>query len=165
MPTTLDEICEFLGQRRIALIGLSRDPKNFSRMLFRDMCARGYDMVPVNPATDELESRRCFSHVQEIDPPVEGALIMTAARDTERVVRDCAEAGVHRVWMHRGGGQGAVSKGAADLCRLEGIGLVEGYCPYMFLPTTSWFHRLHGYILKLLGRYPHGCAGKPSVSE
>lgn len=128
-------------------------------MLFRDMCVRGYDMVPVNPAVNELESRRCFGHVQEIDPPVEGALIMTAPRDTERVVRDCAEAGVHRVWMHRGGGQGAVSQDAADFCRQKGIGLVEGYCPYMFLPTMPWFHRLHGFILKLVGRYPNGCRG------
>lgn len=154
MPATLDEVREFLAQRRIALVGLSRDSKDFSRMLFRDMCARGYDMVPVNPAANELEGRRCFSRVQEIDPPVQGALIMTAPHDTEHVVRDCAEAGVSRVWMHRGGGQGAVSQAAAEFCRQKGIGLVEGYCPYMFLSASPWFHRLHGAILKMLGRYP-----------
>jgi predicted CoA-binding protein len=154
MPTTLDDVRDFLAQRRIALVGLSRNPKDFSHMLFREMCQRGYDMVPVNPSAGELESRRCFARVQEIDPPVEGALIMTAPRETERVVRDCAEAGVHRVWMHRGGGQGAVSEEAADFCRQNGIRLVEGYCPLMFLPTTPFFHRVHGFILKLLGGYP-----------
>jgi predicted CoA-binding protein len=51
---------EFLAQRRIALVGLSRDPKDFRRMLFRDMCHRGYDMAPVNPAAGGLESRCCF---------------------------------------------------------------------------------------------------------
>jgi predicted CoA-binding protein len=154
MRTTIADVREFLAQRRIALVGVSRDPKDFSRILFREMCNRGYDMVPVNPAAGELESRRCFGRVQEIDPPAEGALIITAPRDTERVVRDCAEAGVCRVWMHRGGGQGAVSKEAADFCHKNGIRLVEGYCPFMFLPATPFFHRVHGFLLKLLGGYP-----------
>ncbi len=35
MPTTLDDVREFLAQRRLALVGLSSDPKDFSRMLFR----------------------------------------------------------------------------------------------------------------------------------
>ena len=156
MPTTLEDVREFLGQRRIALVGLSRDPKDFTRLLFHEMRQRGYDMVPVNPAAGELENQRCFARVQDIEPPPEGALIMTAPRETERVVRDCAEAGVHQVWMHRGGGQGAVSKESAEFCRQNGMHLVEGYCPFMFLPTTPFFHRLHGFILKVLGRYPCG---------
>ena len=45
---------------------------------FRDMCHRGYDMVPVNPVAGELESRCCFGRVEEINPPAEGALVMTA---------------------------------------------------------------------------------------
>lgn len=156
MPTTLEDVHEFLGQRRIALVGLSRDPKDFSRLLFREMCQRGYDMVPVNPAAGDLEGRRCFARVQEIEPPPEGALIMTAPRETERVVRDCAEAGVRRIWIHRGGGQGAVSKAAAEFCGQQGMHVVEGYCPFMFLPATPFFHRLHGFLWKVMGRYPAG---------
>jgi predicted CoA-binding protein len=154
MPTALEDVREFLARRRIALAGLSRDPKDFSRLLFREMCQRGYDMVPLNPAAAELEGRRCFARVQEISPPPDGVLLMTAPRETERVVRDCAEAGVRRVWMHRGGGQGAVSQDAAEYCCQQRIRLVEGYCPLMFLSQTSFVHRVHGFILKLLKRYP-----------
>ncbi len=154
MPTTIAEVHDFLTLRRIAFVGLSRNPKDFSRVLFGEMCDRGYDMVPVNPATSELESKRCFVRVQDIEPPVEGALVMTAPRDTERVVHDCAEAGIHNVWLHRGGGQGSVSRDAVDFCHKQGINLVEGYCPFMFLPNTPFFHRVHGFLLKLSGSYP-----------
>src|SRR5690242_14239343 len=109
MPANLEEVRDFLGAKRIALVGLSRNPQHFSRGLFRDMCKRGYDMVPVNPTASELEAKRCFARVQDIEPPVEAVLIMTPASDTGRVVRDCAEAGIRRVWMYRAGGQGAVS--------------------------------------------------------
>jgi len=154
MPTTLDDVRDFPAQRRIALVGLSRNPKDFSRVVFREMSQRGYDIVPVNPAAAELENRRCFVHLQEITSPIDGVLIMTAPQETERVVRDCAQAGVQRVWMHRGGGQGAVSPEAADFCRQNGIRLVEGYCPLMFLAGTPFFHRVHGFFMKVLGGYP-----------
>ncbi len=45
MPTILDDVREFLAQRRIALVGLSSDSKDFSCMLFRRYVYRGYDMV------------------------------------------------------------------------------------------------------------------------
>ena len=53
--TTLARVNGFLGHERIAFIGVSRNPEDFSRQLFRDMEARGYDMVPVNFGADEIE--------------------------------------------------------------------------------------------------------------
>ena len=49
--TTTGKIEEFLALRRVALVGVSRNPGDFSRSLFHDMCERGYDLVPVNPTT------------------------------------------------------------------------------------------------------------------
>lgn len=137
---------DFLSHRRLALVGVSRHPKDFSRGLFRELCRRGYDMVPVNPEASEVEGRPCFRRVQDIAPPVDGVLLMTPPPVTETVVRDCAEAGIQRVWMHRGGGVGAVSKAAVQFCRERGIAVVAGECPYMFLPQAGWFHRLHGWL-------------------
>jgi len=31
---------------------------------------------------------------------------------------------------------------------------VAGYCPYMFLPQTPFFHRFHGFLMKVTGAYP-----------
>jgi hypothetical protein len=39
-------------------------------------------------------------------------------------------------------------------CRKQGMHVVEGHCPFMFLPKTPFFHRVHGFILKLTGGYP-----------
>jgi predicted CoA-binding protein len=73
---------------------------------------------------------------------------------TEEAVRGCAQAGIRRVWMHRGAGRGAVSESAVELCRGKGIEVVAGYCPYMFLPQGVWFHRLHGWLMRMRGTYP-----------
>ncbi len=157
--TTRDLIDDFLAQKRLALVGVSHDPKDFSRALFRELAKRGYDMVPVNPNLMEVEGSLCFDCLQDVAPAVAGALVMTPPSQTEQVVRDCAEARIKRVWLHRGVGRGAVSRDAVDFCHDHGVSVVEGYCPFMFLPGTPAFHRFHGFFLKLAGRYPAAHAG------
>jgi predicted CoA-binding protein len=79
---------------------------------------------------------------------------MTSPEATETVVNDCAQAGIRRVWMHRAGGKGAVSQQAVQFCRERGIQVIPGQCPFMFLPDTAGFHRFHGFVRKITGRYP-----------
>jgi predicted CoA-binding protein len=145
---------DFLAQKRLAVVGVSRKPEDFSRKLFGELRERGYEVVPVNPLADEIDGQRCFAHLQEIQPPVDGALLMTSPEASERVVQECVDAGVPRVWMYRAGGTGAVSPKALQFCEAHNIALVPGECPLMFL-RGSWFHRLHGVVRKITGKYPH----------
>jgi len=151
---SLELIEEFLAQKRIAVVGVSRNPTDFNRRLFQEFRQRGYDAVPVNPQAAEIDGQRCFARVQEIAPPVDGALLMTPPRITEQVVRDCAEAGIRRIWIYSAVGKGAVSQAAVDFCQASGLKAIVGLCPYMFFPNAAFFHRLHGFFLKLSGRYP-----------
>jgi uncharacterized protein len=155
MPiSSLEDIQDFLSQKRLALVGLSRNPEDFTRAMFRELWRQSYDVVPINPNMTEVDGIPCFARLQDVPLPVDGALVMTPAAQSERVVRDCAEAGITRVWLHRGVGTGSVNQAAVDFCRQQGIRLVAGYCPYMFLPKTPFFHRAHGVLLKLTGGYP-----------
>jgi uncharacterized protein len=152
--TTLERIQEFLGQRRLAIVGVSQQPQHFSRALFREFRNRGYDVVPVNPAAREIEGQPCFASVRDVQPPVSNVLLMTAPAVTEAVARDCADSGVQRVWMFRGGGTGSVSTEAVRFCESKGLAVIPGECPFMFLPGGAWFHRLHGWVKKIAGAYP-----------
>jgi uncharacterized protein len=152
--TELKDIREFLSRKRLAVIGVSRDPKDFTRMLFRELRGRGYELVPVNPNASEVEGVPCFARLADVQPPAEAALLLTASSVTDQVASDCAEAGVGLVWMYRAMGAGAVSESAVRFCESKGIRVIAGECPFMFLPGTGWFHRLHGFCRKLAGRYP-----------
>ena len=77
IPTpSLDVIEDFLAQKRIAMAGVSRNPKDFSASLFQELCRRGYDVVPVNPNASEVLGKACFAHVQDIQPKVDAVLLM-----------------------------------------------------------------------------------------
>jgi uncharacterized protein len=153
--TTLSSIQEFLGRKRFAVVGVSRNSKDFSRTLYHELRSRGYDVVPVNPNLSDVEGVPCFASIRDVPQPVEGALLMTNAAVTEDVVKQCADAGVHQVWMYRAGGAGAVNPDAVRFCHDHGLAVIEGECPYMFLPGAALLpHGIHGFCRKLFGRYP-----------
>jgi predicted CoA-binding protein len=135
----------FLDHRRLAVVGVSRDPKSFSRALFHELVAKGYDVVPVNPAAGSVEGVACVASVRDVHPPVEGAILLTPASATADAVRDCSFAGIRRVWLHQGIGPGAASDEALEACREHGLETVTGFCPFMFLPGSAWIHRAHGW--------------------
>jgi predicted CoA-binding protein len=147
-------IQDFLAQKRIAVVGVSHDPKDFSRALLRSMRQRGYEAVAVNPTLTEADDAPCFARLEDVTPPVDGVLLMTTPAITDQMVEQCAKLHIPRVWMYRAGGQGAVSPQAVEYCGEHGISVVPGECPYMFLSGEHWFHRLHGFIKKISGTYP-----------
>jgi predicted CoA-binding protein len=152
--TRMENIRDFLGQKRFAFVGVSSRPKDFSRALFREFKTRDYEPVPVHPEAAEIEGAPCFAHVRDIQPPVDSVLLMTAPAVTNRVVQECVEAGVKRVWFYRAGGPGALTDSALQLCEANGIRAVAGECPFMFFDNTAWFHRFHGLVKKIVGTYP-----------
>lgn len=152
-PSSLDAIQDFLAQKRIAFVGVSRDPKDFSQSLFREFVNRGYDVVPVNPNAAEVMGKQAFRRVQDIHPRVDAALLMTSSAVGEAVVADCVEAGIRQVWFYRATGDGAVSSNALELCERNGIRVVPGECPFMFFPHNG-LHGIHTFIRKITGTFP-----------
>ncbi len=149
-----EAIRSFLAQRRIAVIGVSRSPKGFGAVVFREFLKKGYDVVPVNPNAAEVEGVRCFARMQDIEPRPDAALVILPASAMEPAIKDCIEAGVKRVWLFGTSGPRRVEPRALEACRNNQVDVVPGYCPFMFLPDTAWFHRAHGWFAKLTGSYP-----------
>ena len=147
-------INEFFSEKRFAFIGVSRQPKDFSRSLFREFVRRGYDVVPVNPHTTEIEGRVCFDRIQDVRPPVTAALLLLPKFLIKPAVLNCAEAGISLAWIYGISGTKEIDPAVLKTCDERGIALIPGYCPYMFMESAGWFHRLHGAAWKMIGLYP-----------
>jgi predicted CoA-binding protein len=153
--TTMQQVEAFLGLQRIAVVGVSRDPKEISNTLWQELRQRRYDAIPVNPAAPEIDGMPCYSSVMDIDPPPDGALIMTTPAVADVVLGECATAGVHHVWLYGGLGGGATTDHTVETASRLGLDTIVGQCPYMFLSGTAAFHRLHGVGKRLTGSYPN----------
>src|ERR1035437_10739260 len=111
--TSKQQVDDFLALKRIAVVGVSRDPKGFGTVLWQALRPRLYEAIPVNPNAKEIDGQPCFARVTDIKPGVDGVLIMTPKTATDDIVRDCAAAGVKHVWMYGGVAPGAATDTAA----------------------------------------------------
>mgnify|MGYP005833580969 CR=1 FL=1 len=148
-------IDDFLAQKRIAIVGVSRDKDELANALFRSLRDQGHEVVPVNPNAAELEGQPAYPNVKAIPGGADAALIMVSPSATEQAVRDCADAGVKRVWVYGIMGESSLpaeKQAAVAFCREHGIDVIPGRCPYMFI--GSFMHKAHGWFLKIVDKYP-----------
>ncbi|MCG3121413.1 MAG: hypothetical protein ALAOOOJD_04491 [bacterium] len=155
MMTLNAKITDFLAQKRIAVAGVSRHPKGeAANFIYNKLRESGYNVFPVNPNAETVEGDRCYPNLKAISPPVDGVVIATRPEVAEQLVRECAEIGVTRVWMHRSFGAGSVSAAAAKFCQDNKITVIPGGCPMMFCQPVDFGHKCMRWILKLTGGLP-----------
>ncbi len=153
---TRDRITRFLAGKRLAIAGVSRNPHDFSRAVLGELRTKGYDVVAVHPAGGEIDGQPVYPRVTDIPEPVDGVILMTSPKVALQVARDCEQAGVSRIWFHRGVGEGAVSQEAIDFANAHGMEVVAGECPLMFLGGSV--HDVHRSLRRATGRLPLAAA-------
>ena len=143
MQSVKEAAAAFLASKRVAVTGVSRTPKTHgSNNVYRRLRERGYEVFAVNPNTDRVEGDRCYQDLKSIPGGVQAVVIGTRPELAEGTMRECAELGIERVWMHRGPGAGSVSAAATEYGRQHGITVIDGGCPLMFDPTADLGHKL-----------------------
>ena len=146
---------EFLAHKRVAVTGVSRQPKSHgSNIVYQRLRERGYEVFAVNPNAREVEGDRCYHDLRSIPDGVDAVVIATRPEIAEETMRECADLGIGHVWMHRGPGAGSVSKAAADYGRQRGIAVIDGGCPCMFDPTADRGHKVMRAVFSLKGNVP-----------
>jgi hypothetical protein len=141
---------EFVSQKTLAIVGLSRNGQKFGNYAFKALRAKGYRVFPIHPQADQIDGAKCYRDFQSLPEKVDGVLIVVPPVQTEQVVRKAAAAGVHRVWMQ----QGAESEAAISYCGEHNMSVVHGECILMFAPPVESAHRAHRWLWKMLGKLP-----------
>jgi uncharacterized protein len=147
-------IRRFLEGPRIAVAGVSRDPRQAANAVFRKLKKSGYDVFPVNPNASQVEGASCFKDVGAIPGHLDGVVIATSPAASIQVARQCRDRGVNRVWFHRSFGPGSVSEAAVRECQAHGIDCIVGGCPLMFCEPVDPGHKCMKWWLQRLGRVP-----------
>jgi predicted CoA-binding protein len=159
MPATLQtKVDEFLAQKRIAVAGVSRNNSHHpvGNLIYRRLKRTGHEVFPVNPHMRTFEGDACYPDVRSIPGGVDGVVIVTRPVITERIVRDCGDAGIRRVWMHQSLGRTAssVSSAAVEYCRQHGVSVIAGACPMMYGDGVDIGHACMRWMLRLTGGLP-----------
>lgn len=154
MSTLSEAVADFLAQKKIAVAGVSRGGQSAANPIYKKLRAAGYTVFATNPNADSVEGDPCYASLKTLPEAVDAVVVATAPEATLDVVREAVELGIPRLWMHRAFGQGSVSDEAVRLAEQNGILVIAGACPMMYVEPVDFGHKCFRWILGMTGKLP-----------
>lgn len=135
--------------RNVAIIGASPEPQKTGSVIFRNLIDNGFSgkVFPVNPRYSEIDGRKCYSSILEIEEDVDVALVVLRADLVEKVLEQCVQAEIPFVVIVSGGFSETGKAGKemeerlvkivkGSKTRIVGPNTVGLYLPYVNLNTA-----------------------------
>lgn len=120
-----ESIEAFLAGRVFAVAGASKDRNKYGNKVLRCYLQHAIRVFALNPSASEIEGAPTFARLADLPEPVHGLSIVTPPPITERLVEECASAGIRHVWMQ----PGAESARAIERARELGLNVIaRGPC-------------------------------------
>jgi predicted CoA-binding protein len=149
---------DFLGQKTIAVVGVSDKRETGCNLSFHKFKQAGYTVYPINPHLTAFEGDTCYPDLKSLPVVPDAVFILARPAVTEQIVQQCVELGIQRVWMHcmmgtkpgLAASMTSVSADAVRLCREHGITVIPGACPNQFL-NPDFGHSLMRVLWRTLG--------------
>jgi len=145
---TREDVAEFLEQKRVVIVGLSRSPKSYSRLVLNHLRKRSYDVSGVNRDGVEIPDTTCFTSIASVPHPLDAVLLLLPPEASEAAARECLDAGAVRIWVRGKDGTVCTSESLAQDCTARNVTLMDGYCPLMFLDGSGFPHNLHAAVAR-----------------
>ena len=123
MKTSL--INDFLRKENVfAVVGVSGNPAKYGHQVYNDLKEAGYVVYAVNPNINEVLGDRCYHSLTELPEKPDVVDTVVPPEVTEKIVEECKEQGIERVWMQ----PGSESEHAIRFCEENGIKVVHDVC-------------------------------------
>ncbi|HRY43169.1 MAG TPA: CoA-binding protein [Thermoanaerobaculia bacterium] len=111
------EVFERLRRRgpetRIAVVGASNAPEKYGNVIVRNLAAKGYTVLPVNPRETEIAGLPAWPNLESVPGPVHIVNVVVPPQVTLGVLAKSAELGLPAVWLQDGSFDDAVLEAAA----------------------------------------------------
>jgi hypothetical protein len=144
------DIQKFLEPRKIAIAGVSRNPKKFGNVVYMELKKKGYELFPINPHTPVVDGDTCYPSVSALPPDVTHLLILTPRNETDAVLKEAINKGITRIWVQ----QMSETKDTIKIAEEYNTEVILNKCIFMFADPVHGIHKFHKTLVKIFGGLP-----------
>lgn len=134
----LAKIEAFFCSEKFVLLGVNRDAKKFGHIVFKTLIEKGFEIIPVNPAVDDISGHKCYRDLSSINGQISHVILVTPPQQTDNVVREAIKLGIKHIWVQRGS-QTAETEGLTAKSNVE---TYINECILMYA-RPSGIHKFH----------------------
>ncbi len=123
-PYSDEQIRNILSLNRIAVVGMSKNSSKAAHYVPKYLLDHGYDVTPINPTTDEILGKKCYSSISEVTGDVDIIDVFRPSDQVLPVVQEAIKKKPKVIWLQ----EGIHNLEAEELARQSGIQIVFNRC-------------------------------------
>ena len=118
------QIREILSLTKVAVVGMSKNSSKAAHYVPKYLFDNGYDIIPVNPTTDEILGKRCYSSISEVDEEIDIVDIFRPSDQVLPVIQEDIKKKPKVIWLQ----EGIHNTEAEELATQAGIKVIFNRC-------------------------------------
>ena len=119
-----EEIIEILNLKKVVVIGMSKHQEKAAHFVPKYLSENGFDIIPVNPNSDEILNKKCYKEINDIKDDVDIVDVFRPSEDVLPFVKDAIKKNPKVIWLQ----EGIHNEEAENLAREHGIDVVFNRC-------------------------------------
>lgn len=121
---TDEQIRDILSLKKVAVIGMSKNSSKAAHYVPKYLSDNGYDVIPVNPTTEEILGKKCYDSVSKVDEEIEIVDIFRPSDQVLPFVQEAIKKKPKVIWLQ----EGIHNVEAEALARKHGIKVIFNRC-------------------------------------
>lgn len=119
-----DEIKDIFSLKNVAVVGMSKNPQKAAHYVPKYLSEQGYNIMPINPTTNEILNKKSYQNISEVDKPIDIVDVFRPSDQVLPVVEEAIKMKPKVIWLQ----EGIHNEEAEELARKQGIKVVFNRC-------------------------------------
>lgn len=119
-----EQIKKIYTLKNIAVVGMSKNSEKAAHYVPKYLAEQGYNVIPVNPTTDEILGKKCYQSLLEVPILVDIVDVFRPSDQVKSVVEEAVKIKPRVIWLQ----EGIHDPEAESLAKRAGIDVVFNRC-------------------------------------
>ncbi|HJU13065.1 MAG TPA: CoA-binding protein [Candidatus Nitrosotalea sp.] len=121
---TDEQIRKIYEYKKIAVVGMSKNPEKAAQYVPKYLIEKGYSIVPVNPTASEILGLKCYRDLSEIPTKIDIVDIFRPSEEVGPVIEEAIRIKPKVIWLQ----EGIHNPEAEQKARNAGIDVIFNRC-------------------------------------
>ncbi len=96
--------------KTVAIIGASKNRRKYGNIILRDLLVKGYTVVPVHPAQEEVEGIPVCRNLRQLPETTDLLVFVVPAFVGIEMTKEAISLGFHKLWFQPGAESGEIMR-------------------------------------------------------
>jgi len=119
-----DDIRKIFSLKNVAVVGMSKNEGKAAHYVPKYLSQQGYNIMPINPTTDQILERKSYHSIEEVDQPIDIVDVFRPSDQVLPVVQQAIKKKPKVIWLQ----EGIHNAEAEELAQKAGIQVVFNRC-------------------------------------